>query len=312
MELTLVTGSANPRLGGAIAAALGVDLAEALLERFPDGESHVAVRHNVRGNDVYVVQPTGPPVDEQLLELLMLVDACRRGGAGRITTVIPYFGYARQDRRRVAGEAVGARVVADLIGALQVDRVLVVDPHTPGLEALFGMPVEAVSAVSVIAAALMPLLPADAVVVAPDLGAVKLAERYAALLGLPMVIIRKRRLSGTVVRAQEVVGDVGGRVPVVIDDMISTGATISVATQALLEQGAHPSVLVGATHGLFVGLAAQHLRELPLRRLIVTDSLSLPSGFPVPVQVASIDRLLAEAIRRLHDDEPLDDLTLRP
>lgn len=310
MELTVATGSANPRLGGAVAAALEVRLAETTLERFPDGECHVTLRHPVRGHDVYVVQPTCPPVDQQLMELLLLVDACRRAGAGRITTVIPYFGYARQDRRRVAGEAIAARVTAELIDAVGVDRVLVVDPHTPGLEALFGVPLDAVSAVPVLAAALRPLLPLDAVVVAPDLGAVKLAERYAELLGVPTVIIHKRRLSGTEVRAEEVVGDVEGRAPVIVDDMISTGGTIGAAMQALLEQGAQRSLLVAATHGLFVGAAAQRLGALPLDHLVVTDSVPLVAGFPLAVQVASIEHLLADAIGRLHGNEPLDELTL--
>lgn len=312
MKLTVVAGSANPRLAAAVAATLEIGLAETVLERFPDGECHVTLRHPMRGNDVYVVQPTGPPVDEQLVELLLLVDACRRAGAGRVTAVIPYFGYARQDRRRAAGEPVAARVVADLIGAVRADRVLVVDPHFAGLEALFGIPVDTVTAVPVLAATLAPTVPADAVVVAPDLGAVKLAERYAALLNLPMVIIHKRRLSGTAVRVEEVVGNVGGRAPVVVDDMISTGSTICAAMQALVDQGARPSLLVAATHGLFVGPAAQRLRELPLEHLVVTDSLSLDAGLPVPLAVASIDRLLADAIRRLHDDEPLDDLMLNP
>lgn len=310
MELTLVTGSGNPRLGDAIASILEPDRADPVLERFPDGELHVTLPHNMRGNDVYVLQPTGPPVDQQLIELLLLVDACRRGGAGRVTTVIPYFGYARQDRRRAPGEAIAARVVADLLRAARVDRVLVVDPHTPGLEALFEMPLDALSAVPVLAAGLRPILPANAVVVAPDFGAVKRAENYAALLGLPMVIVRKRRLSGTSVRAEEVVGTIDGRVPVIVDDMISTGATICAAMQALLEQGARASLLVAATHGLFVGPAAQRLRGLPLEHLVVTDSLSSAVSFPHPAQVVSIDRLLADAIRRLHDNQPLDDLVL--
>ena len=187
--------------------------------------------------------------------------------------------------------------------------MLVVDPHTPSLEALFGIPLDAVSAVPVLAAALTPLLPVDAVVVAPDLGAVKLAERYAELLGVPTAIIHKRRLSGTEVRAEEVVGDVEGRAPVIVDDMISTGGTICAAMQALLEQGARRSLLVAATHGLFVGPAAQRLGELPLEHLVVTDSVPLVAGFPLPVQVASIAELLADAIGRLHDNEPLDELT---
>jgi ribose-phosphate pyrophosphokinase len=308
MGLTLVIGSAIPKLGTAIATMLEADVAETIIERFPDGECHVAVRHPMRGDDVYVVQSTGPPVDEHLIELLMLVDTCRRGGARRITVVIPYFGYARQDRRRASGEPVAARVVADLIGAVRADRVLVVDPHTPGLEALFGIPVEAVSAAPLLASRLTPLLPVDAVVVAPDLGAVKLAERYAALLGRPTVIVRKRRLSGSTVRVEEVVGDVAGRTPVIVDDMITTGATICAAVQAVRDQGAHPSLLVAATHGVFVGPAAQRLRELPVEHLVVTDSLPTAADFPLPIDVVSIDRLLADAIKRLHDDKPLDDL----
>lgn len=308
MGLTLVTGSAIPRLGAAIAAMLEADIAETIVERFPDGECHVAVRHPIRGDDVYVVQSTGPPVDEHLVELLMLVDACRRGGAGRITLVIPYFGYARQDRRRATGEPVAARVVADLIGAVRAERVLAVDPHTAGLEALFGIPVEAVSAVPLLASGLAPFLPLDAVVVAPDLGAVKLAERYAALLSRPTVIVRKRRLSGSTVRVEEVVGDVAGRTPVIVDDMITTGATICAAAQAVRDQGAHPSLLVAATHGVLVGPAVQRLRDLPVEHLVVTDSLPLAADFPLPIDIVSIDRLLADAITRLHDDKPLDDL----
>jgi ribose-phosphate pyrophosphokinase len=287
---------------------LEADVGETIVERFPDGESHPAVRHAIRGDDVYIVQSTGPPVDEHLVELLMLVDACRRAGAGRITLVVPYFGYARQDRRRATGEAVAARVVADLIGAVRADRVLVVDPHTAGLEALFGIPVEAVSVAPLLATKLAPLVPSDAVVVAPDLGAVKLAERYAALLGRPTVIVRKRRLSGSRVRVEELIGDVAGRSAVIVDDMITTGATICAAAQAVRAQGARPSLLVAATHGVLVGPAIQRLRELPVEHLVVTDSLPSAPDLPLPIDVVSIDRLLADAITRLHDDKPLDDL----
>lgn len=172
------------------------------------------------------------------------------------------------------------------------------------------MPLDALSAVPLLAAGLRPNLPADAVVVAPDFGAVKRAEIYAALLGLPMVVVRKRRLSGTSVRVEEVVGTIDGCLPVIVDDMISTGATICAAMQALLEQGARASLLVAATHGLFVGPAAQRLRGLPLEHLVVTDSLSSAAGFAHAAEVVSIDRLLADAIRRLHENEPLDDLVL--
>jgi ribose-phosphate pyrophosphokinase len=301
MGLSLVAGSAHPAFGEALAESLGAPLAETELERFPDGESRVVVGSAVRGSDVYVIQPTGPPVDEHLVELLMLVDAAHRRGARRITAVIPYFAYARQDRRTKDGEPVGARVVADLLGAAPVDRVLVVDPHTAALEAMFSVPVDSITAVPVLAAALQPVVPANAVVVAPDLGAVKLAERYAAVLDLPVVIVRKTRVSGTSVRAEEVVGDVDGRVPLIVDDMISTGGTISAAVRALLDHGCEPSVHVAATHGVLVERAVERLRELPLQRLLVTDSLPVPVDLAVPYQVASIVDPVADAIRRLHD-----------
>jgi ribose-phosphate pyrophosphokinase len=306
--LVLLSGSGNRTLVGAVASLLQVEIGEAAIERFPDGECHVVVRCPVRGDDVYIVQPTGPPVDEHLVEALLLVDACRRGGAMRITLVIPYFGYTRQDRRRAPGEPVAARVVADLIGAVRADRVLTVDPHTPGLEASFGIALETVSAVPLLASRLAPLLPPDAVIVAPDLGAVRLAERYAALLERPTVVVRKHRLSGSSVRVEEVVGEVAGRTPVIVDDMITTGATICAAAEAARSHGALPSVFVVATHAVLVGPAVQRLRELPVEHLLVTDSLPPHTDVALPIDVVSIDRLLADSIARLHDDEPLDDL----
>jgi ribose-phosphate pyrophosphokinase len=305
MSLSVMAGSGNPRLGDAIAPRLGIAPVRTLIERFPDGEAHVTVETPVRGHDVYIVQAMSPPVDEHLVELLMLADATRRGGAARITAVIPYLAYARQDHRTKTGESLGVRVVADLLAAVHIDRVLVVDPHTATLEAMFAMPVESISAASVLAAALQPLAPADAVVVAPDLGAVKLAERYAAALDLPVVVIRKTRLSGSSVRAEEVVGHVEGRVPIVIDDMISTASTISAAMEALIRHGCQPTLLVAATHGLLVGPAIERLRTLPLRTLVVTDTLPAAEQLPFPHQIASIADLLADAIGRLHDGASL-------
>jgi ribose-phosphate pyrophosphokinase len=308
MDAVLLSGSGNQTLVAAIASLLEVEVGEATIERFPDGECHVAVRRPVRGDDVYIVQPTGPPVDEHLVEALLLVDACRRGGAARITLVIPYFGYARQDRRRAPGEPLATRVVADLIGAVRADRVLTVDPHTTGLEAFFGFALEAVSAVPLLASRLAPFLPPDAVIVAPDLGAVRLAERYAALLERPTAVVRKHRLSGSSVRVEEVVGEVAGRTPVIVDDMITTGATICAAAQEVRNHGALPSLLVAATHAVLVGPAVQRLGELAVERLLVTDSLPPHADIALPIDVVSIDRLLADSIARLHDDEPLDDL----
>lgn len=310
MTLRIVSGTANRPLAAAIATALATDPAPCEVERFPDGEFRPVVDH-VRGDDVYVVQPTGPPVNENVMELLLLLDACRRAGAGRITAVVPYFGYARQDRRGQAGQALGARVVADALAGAGAERLVVVDPHSVALEAMCNMPVEMLTAVPILANALAPAVPDGAVVVAPDLGAVKLAEHYASLLGRPVAVVRKTRVSGTTVRAEEVVGDVEGRPAVIVDDMISTGATIETAVRVLLAHRATTNIAVAATHGLLVGSADGQLRPLSLRQLLVTDSLAPGETHVSPREVQSVAPLLADAIGCLHDDKPLDHLLVR-
>jgi len=307
VNLRIACGTAHRALASSVSSALGADTLVGEVERFPDGELR-PIMPGVRGDDVFVVQPTGPPVNDHLVELLLLIDACRRAGAGRVTAVVPYFGYARQDRRNRDGQAIGARVVAAAIASAGADRLVVIDPHTVVLEAMFAIPVETLTAVSAIADTLLPAVTPDAVVVAPDLGAVKLAERYASLLGLPVVIVRKTRMSGTTVRAEELVGQVDGRPAIVVDDMISSGATIEAAVRLLLDNGARPDVVVAATHGLFVGEAVERLAKLPLRRLVVTDSLSGVESHALPVEVTSIAPLLATAIGRLHGDEPVAEL----
>ena len=207
------------------------------------GNSWPIVGH-VRGKDVYIVQPTGPAVNEHLVELLLLLDACGRGGADRLTAVVPYFGYARQDRRGQAGEAVGVRVMADVLSTAGAERLIVVDPHTAALEALCGLRVEMLTAVPALAGALTSVaIPDNAVLVAPDLGAVKLAEHYAALLRRTVAVVRKTRLTGTAVHAEKVIGELDGRPVVIVDDMISTGGTIEAAIGALLTHRASPDIV---------------------------------------------------------------------
>ncbi|MCY9783531.1 ribose-phosphate pyrophosphokinase [Nocardiopsis sp. EMB25] len=310
MSTRIVSGTAHRTLAEAVASALDTELAACGVERFPDGELRPVVER-VRGDDVYVVQPTGPPVGEHLVELLLLLDACRRGGARTSTAVVPYFGYARQDRRGRAGEAVGSRVVADTLASAGADRLVVVDPHTVALEAMCAMPVEMLTSVPVLADALAEETPDTAVVVAPDLGAVKLAEHHAGRLGLPVAVVRKRRLSGETVQAGEVAGEVVDRPAVVVDDMISTGGTIEAAVDVLLAHGALADVTVAATHGLLVGTAHDRLERLPIRRLFVTDTLPGCRERVPRVRVCSVAPLLADAIGRLRDDEPLDALMVR-
>jgi ribose-phosphate pyrophosphokinase len=310
VALHVVTGTANQPLSAAVATELGATSALGVVERFPDGELRPSIGA-IRGDDVYVVAPTGPPVNENVMELLLLLDACRRGGARRITAVVPYFGYARQDRRDHAGQALGARVVADAIAAAGADRLVVVDPHTVALEAMCTIPVEMLTAVPILAGALARTVPDDAVVVAPDLGAVKLAEHYASRLGLPVAVVRKTRVSATEVRAEEIVGHVAGRPIVIIDDMISTGATIVTAVHVLLAHGASPDIAVAATHGLLVGSAGAQLEALSLRQLLVTDSVAPSRTGASPREVESIAPMLADAIACLHQERPLDHLLFR-
>jgi ribose-phosphate pyrophosphokinase len=306
----ILTGTSHPDLGRAVAAALRTEPDHCLVDQFPDGELRPAVE-GVRGADVYLVQPTGPPVSEHVVELLLLLDACRRAGADRVTAVVPYLGYARQDRRGRAGEAIGARVMAEAITAAGADRLIVVDPHTTAVEAMFDIPVEVLTAVLPLHAALAADAPAEPVVVAPDLGAVRLAEYHAARMAAPVAVVRKHRLTGATVRAEEIVGPAAGRRPVIVDDMISTAGTIAAAVRVLLAHDAHPDVVVAACHGLFVGSAVDRLACLPLRRVLVTDSVTPTTATAtaeLPIRVCSIAGLLADAIGRLHRDEPLDDL----
>lgn len=255
----------------------------------------------MQGDDVFVVGSTGPPVSDNLVEMMLLIDASRRAGARRVTAVMPYFGYARQDRRGRIGDAVGARVAVDAITAAGADGVVVVDAHTTALEAMFGIPADMVTAVPTLAESLERHLSGGEVVVAPDLGALKLAEHYGALLRLPVAVVRKTRTSGSTVRAEELIGKVRGRRPVIVDDMISTGATIDAAIRILEKHGALPEVVVAATHGLFVGPAGQRLQHPALCRLLVTDSTLTATATTFAIHVASIAPLLAGAVARLHD-----------
>ena len=308
MDLAIFTGSANQGLAESVADRLGVALGRRTLTRFPDSELHVQLHETVRGRDTFLIQPTSPPADEHIMELLFLADACRRAGVGRLFAVIPYFGYARQDRRASGREPVGVRVIADLLGTAGFDRIAAVDLHTTALEGVFGVSVDHLSATALLANAVYGTIPADSVVVSPDLGGVKLAERYARILRLPMAIVHKRRLSGEAVEARGVVGNVRGLSPVVVDDMISTGATVEAAINAVLAEGATPGATVVATHALLVDPAVKRLAPLPIKRIVVSDSVELHASLPMPVQVVSLASLLAETISRLHLGESLDDL----
>jgi ribose-phosphate pyrophosphokinase len=305
-DLMLVAGPASARLGADVADLLHVSPVAYDCRRFPDGELQIDLRESVRGRDVFVVQSTCPPVELHLMELLLLADACRRAGADRLTGVIPYFGYGRQERR-TDRRSLGARVAADAIATGGFDRLMLIDAHTPAIEGFFDMPIDHLSAAPFLAHAAEPLLREHSVVVAPDLGAVKRAREFARLLQLPMAFVHKTRLTGAEVEAHGVIGDVQGRLPFIVDDMLSTGATLEAAVRVLRAAGAALPVTVAVTHPLLVGRARDVLRSLPIALLLATDTVPVESPLE-SIEIVSVASLMATAIRRDHRDESLADL----
>jgi ribose-phosphate pyrophosphokinase len=308
MTPLIISGSAHRSLAEDVARELQTDLASCLLERFPDGEQQVEIQASLRGRSVFVVQPLGPPVGEQLLELLLLADACRRAGAGSVAAIMPYVGYARQDRVMKEGQPLGAKVLAEALGTREFAQVIALDLHSPVLASCVQAPIAHLTAIPAMVEALRPHVREDSVVVSPDLGAVKLAEAYARPLRLPLAVVYKMRVSGVEVVVQSVVGDVRGKRPILVDDMISTGATVEAAMDALLAHGCRGEIIVAATHGLFVGTAMDRLDRPELVRALTTDSLPPAPGAPARFQVVRLAPLLAEAVRRIMGARGLDDL----
>lgn len=303
-RIVLFSGRSHPELAAGVAAELGVEPGKCILETFPDHELRVEILEAVEGRQVFILQPTGPPASEHFMELALMADACRRAGALRVIAVVPYFGYARQDRRTRPGEPVGARLMAELMES-RVDRIVTVDLHTPSVEGFFRIPVEHLSAIPLLADALRPALSDSSVLVAPDLGAVKMARRYAEFLGLPIACVHKSRLSGSEVRVREVAGEVAGRSPILVDDMITTGGTLKSAMEALLEKGCLPRFTIAATHGLLVGNAAHQLASFPLSTVFLTDSLPGAGFGSLPVSLVGLKKTLAQAVSALSLTHPL-------
>lgn len=312
-EATLLAGSASHSIAALVEHELGRRFAAATIERFPDGEVSVRLEEPVRGEEVILLAATAPPVNDHLVELLALADACRRADAARIVAVVPYFGYARSDRRDGRRTPIMARLVAELAERAGIDHVVTVDVHTPALEGFFRIPVDNLTAVPALAGALAERLAnagGNAVIVAPDLGAVRLANRYATKLELPVAVCHKRRLGGSEVSVSRITGDVAGRRCIIVDDMISTGGTIVESVRALNEAGAIPEHIVAATHAVLVPGALDKIGNAGVRELLVTNSIE-PRGEPtarLQPTIVSIAPLLATAIRRLLDGGSLREL----
>jgi ribose-phosphate pyrophosphokinase len=303
----LLAGTANPALAEEISACLGVELGKVTMSRFSDGEIFVRIDENIRGHDVFIVQPTNPHA-ENIMELLLILDAVRRASAARTTCVMPYYGYSRQDRKDQPRVAIGAKLMANLIVTAGADRVLGIDFHQHALQGFFDIPVDHLYAAPVFVSHYRKKRLKDLVVVAPDVGSAKMARGFAKRLNGTFAIIDKRRPQPNVAEVLNVVGEVEGRDCLIPDDMIDTAGTVSEAARALKGLGAK-DIYVCATHALLSGPAAERLRNAPIKEVTVTDTVAIPEGHRFPqLTILSVGELLAKAIRYTHSDESVSSL----
>lgn len=301
-RLKILTGNANPDLAKAICASLGMSLGQAEVGRFSNGEIKVIINENVRGNDVFIVQSTCHPVNDTLMELLLLIDAAKRASARRITAVIPFYGYARQDRKTRGREPISAKLVANLITTAGATRVLTMDLHAGQIQGFFDIPLDHLTGIPIIADYFAGKHLEDAVVVSPDLGGVSRARILAERLNVPIAIIDKRRPEPNVAEVMNVIGKVQGKNVIMIDDMIDTGGTIVLGAQALLDLGAQ-DVYVACTHPVFSGSAVERLAASPIKELVALDTIPLtPEQKRDKFTILSVAPLLGEAIIRIHED----------
>jgi ribose-phosphate pyrophosphokinase len=301
-RIRIFTGNAHPKLAQDICSHLGVPLGEASCKRFPDGEIDLKVDCDVRGADVYVVQPTCPPVNENLMELLIFIDCLRRSSADRITAVMPYFGYARKDRKDEGRVPITAKLVANLIVKAGADRVVAVDLHAAQIQGFFDIPTDHLYARHSFMEHVESLGVEHPIVVSPDVGGVKLARGYAKGLAADIAIVDKRRISGAKVMAENVVGEVAGRNVIMVDDMVSTAGSITDACRIVKEKGAGKIYII-ATHGVLCGPAVQRLNAAPVEQIIFSDSIPIQDGGVSKLKIVSLAPLLARAIDRIHRSE---------
>jgi ribose-phosphate pyrophosphokinase len=299
-RLQVFTGNANPVLAEAIMRFLGMPLGRAVVGRFKNGETRVKLEENVRGSDVFVIQSMQAPVNENLMELLIILDALRRSSAARITAVIPYFGYAKQEKKTSGREPISAKLVSNLLVTAGAQRILTIDLHAPAIEGFFDIPVDHLRAGPMLADYFRQQLLENVVVVSPDAGGVGRAEDFRIRIGADLAIIAKKRIAVDKPEIIEMVGDVNGKTALLVDDMISTGGTLVEAATTLMARGAK-EVLACATHPLFADGAGRKMRESGIVKTVVTDTVPLPEHERDSViEVLSMAPLLAEAIMRIH------------
>jgi ribose-phosphate pyrophosphokinase len=299
----VVTGNANPALAREICEHLGVSLGQADVGRFPDGEVQVQILENVRGADVFVIQPTCTPVNDNLMELLIMLDALRRASAQRITAVIPYYGYARQDRKDRPRVPISSKLVADLITEAGANRVLALDLHAGQIQGYFNIPVDHLYATPVTVEYFRQMKLADLTVISPDTGGVERARAFAKKLQVPLAIIDKRREDANTVEVMNVIGEVEGRIALIVDDMIDTGGTLVRGATTLKEKGAE-RVFACCVHGVFAADAVAKVCNSELEQVVTTNSIPLSATGQqcARIKVLSVAKLLAEAIKSIHDE----------
>lgn len=302
--LLILGGTSNPKLAAAICEHLSTQPGRAKIEAFPDTEKLIRLESDVRGKDCFVVQPTCAPVDTNLMELLIFLDCLRRASAARVTAVVPYFGYARQDRKDAGRVPITAKLVANLITTAGANRLLAIDLHAKQLQGFFDIPVDHLTAEPVLLKYFRQKKMTDLTVVAPDVGNMKTASRYATALGGELGVIHKRRISGNEVECEEIIGHVEGRNILMVDGMISTAGTVCGAARLVKDRGAR-NIVVGATHGVFSGSATARLQDSPIDEIVVTDTIPLNGKAQnlTNIKVLSVAPLLGEAIQRIHKNE---------
>ena len=307
--LKIFAGSSNVPLAEAICQYLGIPLGGAEINKFPDGEKNIRVEDNVRGRDCYVVQSTCTPVDENLVELLIYLDCLKRASARRVTAVIPYFGYARQDRKDEGRVPITAKLVANIITAAGADRILAIDLHAQQLQGFFDIPVDHLTAELVLSKYFKDKKLSNVAVVSPDVGNIKTAAKYVAHVGGDLAIVHKRRVSGSEVNAYEIIGDVEGKNILMCDDIIATAGTVCSAAKLVKQRGAK-SIYVGATHGVFVPQAFERLSQSPIDEIVITDTIPLCEQAKKlgNIKVLSVSAMLGEAIKRIYRNESVSNL----
>ncbi len=307
-DIKLFCGNSNKPLAHSMADALGINVGCCDVGTFSDGETHVSIHESVRGSEVFVVQSTSNPVNDNLMELLIMMDALRRASAGRITAVIPYFGYARQDRKTRARDPITAKVVSDLIVAAGADRIVTMDLHASQIQGFFNIPFDHMQGAPILTSYIEQKhakTKDNIVIMSPDLGSVARSRVYAERLDVPLAIVDKRRPKANVSEIMNIIGDVSGKDIIIVDDMIDTGGTLVNAASAVMERGAK-SVCACATHAVLSGPAIERIQNSPLEEVVVLDTINLPQEKMIPkIKIKSVAPVLSEAIARIFTDKPV-------